>query len=104
MSKLSKTARASVQAGSAVKPKEEKTYTPAMRIQQIRDLRAGHLAVGTELIDVLLAEYDRVLAENAAMTDDINQTTDANVSLQETVRNLQTIRRPFDGELAPDAT
>jgi hypothetical protein len=45
----------------AQKPKEE--LTPAQAIQEIRNLRRAKLFVSNmEMVDVLLAEYDKALA------------------------------------------
>jgi hypothetical protein len=58
MSKISKTARASM---GQQAPKEKVVLTEEVAIKEIRNLRAGHLAVlNVEYIDLLLAAYDRV--------------------------------------------
>ena len=56
MSTMSKTARASM---GQQAPKEKKVLTTEAAIQEIRNLRAGRLAVlNVEYIDLLLAAHD----------------------------------------------
>ena len=60
MSKVSKTARAAIQAGGNVVMVPKVTRTPEQMIQEIRNLRAGGLFVNNmEFVDALLAAYDK---------------------------------------------
>ncbi len=70
MSKLSKTAAASVKAAQQPKKEEKKVITITGAVLAIKALRAGQLHVGTELVDVLLAGYEaaRSVAFDFALT------------------------------------
>jgi len=58
MSKLSKTAAASVKAAQTGKKEAPRVITIEAAVTTIKSLRAGNLHVGTELVDVLLAGYE----------------------------------------------
>jgi len=61
----SKTARKSMTAAQAAAPDKAK-LTGEVAIREIRNLRAGKLAVGNmEFVDALLAEYDKLAAQLA---------------------------------------
>jgi len=61
----SKTARKSMSAAQAAAPDKVK-LTGEAAIREIRNLRAGKLAVGNmEFVDALLAEYDKLAARLA---------------------------------------
>lgn len=65
MAKVSKTARAAIQAGGNVVMVPKVTRTPDQMIQEIRNLRAGNLFVSNmEFVDALLAAYDAMLGES----------------------------------------
>lgn len=68
----SKTARASEVKNA---PEEKVKLTPEKAIQEIRNLRAGKLAVlNVEYIDLLLGQYDAAIQQNSELTDSINNT------------------------------
>ena len=65
VAKVSKTARAAIQAGGNVVMVPKVTRTPDQMIQEIRNLRAGNLFVSNmEFVDALLAAYDAMLGES----------------------------------------
>ncbi len=60
MAEISKTAKASIQAGeNRANTKEKEVLTPEKAIAELRVMRQAHLWPGTDLIDMLLAEYDK---------------------------------------------
>ena len=59
------------------KPKQKVELNPVEVISTIRSNRAGKLFIANmECVDVLLAQYDAVIAENSGLTDSINAKQD----------------------------
>jgi hypothetical protein len=66
---VSKTARASMEAGQAAQPKAKVVRTPEETIANIRSLRAGSLYVPGDQIDVLLGEFDKTAAKLKSLNE-----------------------------------
>lgn len=95
---LSKTAAAAQKAVERGQQQAKEAWTPERTIKNIRQLREARLAVPIDQIDVLLAEYDKLIDLTDALQNTVNFTEEKRKGQLDIV--LRTLQQDCDEEEA----